>query len=153
MIRDSRTLYGPVPHATSEEVEAHWERFAAEVGWWDPNTGVRKPGPLTYSKASLQAYVSDNRWVAQCPCGGGLGVWPEMDKGCCYDCGTVYTISFPSPAVIAEAEAVLDERPEPSTRNWRPDAETPADLKAENVTHGFPVTAITEGGQDGLDSA
>jgi hypothetical protein len=138
MIRDSRTLYGPQPHETAEQIEAHWAWFAEKHGRYNVILGVREPpSELRQSKQVLQAYVSDSRWVADCPCGGGIGCWPEHDKGCCYDCLTVYRIAFPSPSERAAAETVLLARLEPSTRNWRPDlGEELIDLKVENVTHG-----------------
>lgn len=138
MIRDSRTLYGPLRHESIADVEAHWEAFAREHGKFNPTLGVREPpGELAYSDEKLDAYVSDNRWVADCPCGGGIGCWPDHERGCCYDCLTVYPIAFPHEKARATAEAVLLARPDPSTRNWRPhEGETINDLKVENITRG-----------------
>lgn len=138
MIRDSRTLYGERQHESAEQVEAHWQWFAQEKGRYNPTLGLREPpSDLAYSDQPLEAYVSDSRWVADCPCGGGLGCWPDHEKGCCYDCLTVYPITFPHPKAVATAEAVLLARPEPGTRNWRPhEGETINDLKAENLMHG-----------------
>jgi hypothetical protein len=149
-IRDSRTLYGPLPHASTAEVEAHWHEYGATRGWWDPVTGVRTPGEVIVSNDTLPAYVSDNRWVAQCPCGGGIGCWTEMSRGCCYDCGTSYLIAFPAAKACADAVDVLTARPEPETRNWRPDrGESVADLKVENVKRGLRLYGREK--IDGLD--
>jgi hypothetical protein len=38
----------------------------------------------------------------------------------------------------AEAERVLMQRSRPENRNWNPETETVADLKAENATRGVP---------------
>lgn len=89
---------------------------------------------------TVMAYVSDGRWVATCPnCNGGMATWIEMEDCCCYDCGNSYLVSFPSPSVVAEAEMVLEARPQ-SARNWVPEAETLLDLKVENLTRGIPIT-------------
>jgi hypothetical protein len=151
-IRDSRTLYGPQPHATTTEVEEHWVAFGMKCGWWDPELGVRVPGgKVTYSDTPVVAFVSDNRWVAQCSCGGGMGCWAEMPRACCYDCGTSYPVVFPDPVTLAAGEAVLDARPEPDTRNWRPDEETVADLKVENITRAVMWDLPDGGVVDGVD--
>jgi hypothetical protein len=91
---------------------------------------------LTRSGQTLDAYVSDGRWVADCPCRGGIVASREMAEAACLDCGTVYAIRFPENA--GEIEAVLLARPRKENQNWRP-GETLADLRSENRNHGIPL--------------
>jgi hypothetical protein len=125
VIRDSRHLYGAFQHASTEEVEGAWRVYAADRGRDLTDRTTDTP---------LDAYVSDSRWVADCPCRGGIACWPAHEKGCCYDCLSVYRIAFPADA--AAAVAVLELRPDPATRNWFPDREDVASLKVENAVRG-----------------
>lgn len=85
----------------------------------------------------LAAYVNDNRWVADCPCGSGVLCAPTDPDGRCFQCGLVHQIVFPAADLIAAADAVLSERPREFNRHWRPDIEQVADLAVENAVHGL----------------
>lgn len=137
---------------TADDIEAHWQ------AWGDNRTQHRMlpfetaPGrsKLHRSNATVDAYVSDGRWVADCPggptgkCAGGMACWPEHERTCCLDCGTVYRVRFPAAHEIREATEVLEARP-PEARHWHPHRdETVSDLKRENVTRGYGLTAAQE---------
>ncbi len=93
--------------------------------------------PRDERRTELLAYVSDNRWCADCPgCGSGIGADPTMHEGFCFECGGVYSIAFPDD--WAEAEEVLAVRP-PFNRHWQPQRETVNDLRLENAVNGVPV--------------
>lgn len=99
---------------------------------------ANRPGAtaLEPSGETVHAYVSDSRWVADCPaCNGGIACWSAMPDGCCYDCGRVYQVAFPPSRDLGAAVAVLEKRPE-NARHWRPWEQDVADLKAENVVRG-----------------
>jgi Zn ribbon nucleic-acid-binding protein len=118
-IHDQRDVLGPltVPHQ-----EAHWAQFLFD----------RRFGRVPVKDARvLTAYVSDNRWVANCPeCNGGIAAWDENPHGCCLDCGHVYVVKFPKDYKIAEA--LLLQRP-PEHRHWMAHLGEPvANLAAEN---------------------
>jgi len=70
-----------------------------------------------------------------------MACWPDHGKVCCLDCGSVYTVTFPTRRDMQTADDVLSARPEIETRNWFPDRETAADLKVENVTRGLRMRA------------
>jgi len=127
-------MQGAAPHETPEQVRAFWELFA------ESQRKVGRPFKLTRSRKRLAAYVSDGRWVADCPeCRGGVGLWRENEEACCLDCGHVYSsIDWPDASEVDEAERVLAARPT-TELHWRPDSgETVDDLKVENLKHGYP---------------
>lgn len=130
-------MYGAVRLDTPEQIRAAWDERARgffverefESGLADMTVGT-----------PVVAYINEGRWVADCPeCNGGIAVWPGMPDACCYDSGHVWTVTFPAVAEIGQAEALLEHRAEPRTRNWIPAAETIDDLKAENVLRGVPI--------------
>lgn len=87
----------------------------------------------------LIAYVNHNRWVVDCPCGNGIIVVPRTDVAVCPDapmgCGQRYPVQWPAAQSLAAAQKALEQRPIPY-RNWFPDRETVADLRAENTLRG-----------------
>jgi hypothetical protein len=94
---------------------------------------------------TVRAYVSVNRWVADCECGGGIMVSRWNPECCCLDCGRVYAPEFP--ADVDAGEKVLLDRPDPDTRHWLL-GEPVAKLEAENddmmgvgVSHTTPTDA------------
>jgi hypothetical protein len=90
-----------------------------------PTTKVASP--------RLKAYVNHGRWVADCPCGGGIACGPDSPDAVCYDCRTERNISFPSASRIATATELLSARPL-KHQNWRPDqGESVTELRAENA--------------------
>ena len=135
MIRDQRHMLGPIELNSIQQIESFWQRYAQSSMF--PGFRGRPGNDFAESKVVIQAYVSDSRWVADCVtanCGGGVAVWKENPRGCCLDCGTIYTISFPDD--VDEAEKVLLSRPEVN-RNWFPHlGETVNQLKAENIANG-----------------
>lgn len=144
-LRDQRHMSGLAYRATPEEVVGFWQQHAddrEERGLPRyPEAPARRE--LHRSKARVAAYVSDGRWVAACrggpngTCNGGIACWPDHEIGCCLDCGTVYPVEFPHRDTIEDAERVLALRPT-EHRNWRPhEGETPDELAAENLQHGY----------------
>lgn len=135
-------MHGSGVRPDAESVRTEWEGWAlrcAARGGFANRVGEHQ---IVDGGAQAAAYVSDGRWVTNCPaCNGGIGVWVGMSDGCCYDCGRVWQIVFPSASEIGRAETVLSKRPDSGTQNWRPDlGETIADLKAENAVRGFDFT-------------
>lgn len=139
-------MSGNALHETIGDVEAFWDEHAAErvKRGFPPFATAPHRGERVKSSKRLKAYVSDSRWVADCAgatCNGGLACWPEHEWACCLDCGTVYRIDFPSKQQIHDAEEALLVRPA-ENRNWRPhEGETPAQLRHENIVHGFAPRA------------
>jgi hypothetical protein len=122
-------MTGAIPLGSVEQVESFWTTYAASHGF-------RRDGEVEHTlieeRKKLIPHVSDSRWCADCPnCGGGIACWDANPRGCCLDCGHVYPIKFPPAKVRTEAEAILLERPE-GNRNWRPEVESPKDLRREN---------------------
>lgn len=90
----------------------------------------------------LLAYVSDNRWVADCPdCAGGIAADPTIPEGWCFDCAGVFSIT--APGDYEEAEFVLRHRPA-RNRHWSPLTETVLDLRLENAVNGFITPGSVE---------
>jgi hypothetical protein len=128
-------MSGPDLLATTEQVVETWEARARTKGFARPDGS--RTSELSKSKRKIAAYVSDGRWVADCPvCNGGIAAWPEHDFGCCLDCGTVCPLKFPDPAEIADAVSALAARP-PMNRHWRPELESARDLRHENIRFGY----------------
>lgn len=81
-----------------------------------------------------QAFANEGRWVAKCPCNGAEVVTPGKPM-VCGSCGRRFArVEFPDG--WEQAERLLDLRPHRENRNWFPDRESVADLRAENVEHG-----------------
>ena len=140
MIKDSRQLYG-VNAPTAEEVRAAWAAYAAEKIAAGQFPFSADPGVMSFRKSNkrLKAYVNEGRWIADCPrCNGGVAVWVGMPDAACYDCGRVFSdIRFPSADKILKAERLLMKRPSSMNMNWDPDLQTIANLKEENLLHGY----------------
>ena len=118
MILSQPDLFGGT-HGTVEGVRAHCRDFLARNG-----------KQITPDHRTVEAYVSENRWVADCPsCGAGIACWPVNPKACCLLCGHEFTVEFP--AEREQAEKVLEERP-PANRHWQPWRESVAKLEREN---------------------
>jgi len=131
-------IQGADKAVTGRSVERFWAAYGARNGF--PATGRNTPQP---DGRTLNAYVNHSRWVADCPvCNGGLAVNPDMPSGCCLDCGTVYTIRFPTdPDAV---ERTLCERPNLTNRNWQP-GETVDKLISENIIHSVqPLDDISK---------
>ena len=85
---------------------------------------------------ALDAYVNHGRWLVDCPCGNGILVEPRADTAACLPvehgaCGKTSPVRWPAPQTVAAAAKLLEERPM-LNRNWHPDRETVAVLRAEN---------------------
>lgn len=123
------------------------EYEAKETAYLERQIRLRRIVGLVDSMITLPAYVSDNRYVANCiACNGGILLAKNGREGWpCWDCGTVYRIEWPQE--LAEAEAALRERV-PRLRNYysetelavrmgRLTADTPEMLRWENETFGL----------------
>jgi len=99
--------------------------------FWKDSLARRKMTPEADDRRVL-AYVSENRWLADCPsCGAGISCWDQNPEACCLGCGRVFVVDWP--ADKAEAERLLEERA-PSARHWLP-LEPVANLEAENARY------------------
>lgn len=113
-----------------------------------PAATIAPSGRRSPTASPLVAEVDRGAWVARCDCGmPGLpapGCVVRLDDpwGWCVRCGNGAVgggwrpVVIPPPAERAAIEAVLTERPDPETRNWRP-GETVGELVAENAAHGL----------------
>jgi hypothetical protein len=121
---------------SAAEVRGFWEKYANDAlfpGWVDGRQGRK----LVTDKRRPLVYVSDNRWVADCPnCGGGIAVWSDHKEACCLDCGRIYRPQFPSKAEAERVKEILRLRPFVN-RHWRrQEGETVEQLIAENIEMG-----------------
>ena len=120
MIADQRAMYGR-KHQTVEDVQAFWVEWTARHGL-----------PLVTDPRPVQPYVSEGRWVGDCPeCNGGIACWDQNPHGCCLTCGHMYPIVWhPDTASAAETLEVRPGR----NQHWRPHlGETVAILERENA--------------------
>jgi hypothetical protein len=141
MIKDQRVMEARNPRAKVPEVKAAWaeisESMKRQHGGEFPNSGRTEP---VQGGNTARAYVSDNRWVADCPedgCNAGIAAWPGNSTGFCFECGTETSLEFPPD--MAAGVAVLELRP-PENRHWLLiDGEWEAvdDLKAQNLLNGY----------------
>jgi hypothetical protein len=139
-ILDQRAMHGAVFHRAPDEIEAFWRDWALRKGFANSRAPDGSAShEIVERKEQLAAFVSDNRWVAECAnCGGGIACWEGNDRGLCLDCGHLFRITFPPQETLAEAVALLTVRP-PKNRHWHPEQHTIDDLKAENLLHGLPI--------------
>lgn len=115
MIRDQRHMTGPARLRTVEEIVAAWKAYARQATF--DRDGDPFAVGLVASDTPAVAYVNHSRWVANCPCGGGIAAWVENPRGVCMSCGTVRPIRFPDRWEIVER--LLLGRPAVN-RNWWP---------------------------------
>ena len=89
----------------------------------------------TLAAGVVPAYISANRWVADCPvCNNGMGVARDEPLTVCLLCGATYQVTMPSD--YQRAEVILVRRPWPY-RNWLPHrGETIETLERENTEYG-----------------
>jgi hypothetical protein len=141
MIKDQREMEARNPNASRGAVRAAWGTISESVlrqhGGVFPNSGRAEP---VQGSNTAKAYVSDNRWVADCPedgCNAGLSACPANPTAFCFDCGTEVPVVFPPK--MAEGIAVLELRP-PQNRHWllvEGEWEDVDDLKAQNLLNGY----------------
>ncbi len=88
---------------------------------------------------SATAYVSDGRWVADCPYdNGGIAVAPGFPSGFDMGCGTMLGIVWPDG--WQEAVEVLEARQKPTEAHWFPQhGETVSQLREENLRRGVAM--------------
>jgi hypothetical protein len=130
MIRRPRAVLRGSPE-TPEDYLRLLEASAREAH----RKGLLRRPEVRRSDAPLTAYVSDGRWVADCPdCGAGISVDPEWPLAGCFECFRLFS-ALVVPPRWREIEAALEARPKPATRNWLP-RESVADLLVENAAHG-----------------
>lgn len=93
---------------------------------------------ISESPTAITAFVSEGRWVADCPCcGSGISLHRDWRAGRCYLCGAVYaTVLWPVDFDAIEDALVVRLRR--STQNWAP-SETCEMLINENLSHGSAV--------------
>lgn len=101
---------------------------------------------VTETGQTVPAYVSDNRWVANCPaCNGGFAVSHQLPDGICLDCGSAYAVDWS--ADTPEVRQALRARA-PRLRHFFPtdeiaqshgrlQADTVTSLQAENELFGL----------------
>ena len=146
MILDERTRFGVTSVAAVHDAwRIHLERINAER--------AKRMLPMLEivdrsAELEAYAYVNHSRWLCDCPaagCGAGVFVWPDHPRACCLGCFTIFRPLFPPKGVIAQAVPVLDERPDPATRNWNhatTDRSDPKMLDRGRWTeHGAPNAA------------
>jgi len=120
-------LLGPaqtVRMRTEADVTARVERRAAADGQ-----------QVRLDRRTLVAYVSEGRWVADCPgCRAGIAIHPEWTTAACLGvgCYRLYT-SIAVPTDWVEIETALDVR-DKVNQNALP-GETAAALEVENEIH------------------
>ncbi len=142
-IRDSRHMHGLPLDAQPGDVRERWLTHAAIMAARRGGFAARPShAQLEETHVRVAAYVSDSRWVADCPaCNGGVACWPEMSDGCCFDCGRIYEIVFPKD--WRKGVALLELRPQ-HNRHWLP-GESIDTLKLENLTRGIAIVTRKAG--------
>jgi hypothetical protein len=80
-----------------------------------------QPEDVGDSGLELPAYVSDGRWVVQCPCGNCPSAHPEWLVAACVECGAVHRVAVP--ASWRRGEAALLSREHLRWRTWFPTKE------------------------------
>lgn len=94
----------------------------------------RNRARVRLSSTALVAYVSDGRWVADCPsCNAGIAIHPEWHVAGCFECYTQYQ-RITVPGQWQDVEVALQPRPL-RNQNWLPH-ETVSDLRIENAARG-----------------
>lgn len=119
----------------------HYEGFSRGY----ERRGITPPDTLEFvdNGPALEAHISHDRWVVDCPdCGGADVVFMAEPLMWCHECGNRKVggkwrrVSLPSNA--KQIEAILSLRPRVDQRNWRAE-EMIEDLIAQNVEAGDRV--------------
>jgi hypothetical protein len=139
-VQDQRAMLGHGFRATVTDVERFWADWQQRNGFKaqapPPDSGLPHGFLIHPAPDAARAYVSDNRWVADClVCGGGMPCWSENPRTLCFDCGAMHQVVFPDPVSAEEALRVLEVR-RPDQRHWDPAFETVEHLVAENIANG-----------------
>lgn len=115
-------------------LQDHRSEVIGRLGFWPGY--VHGGTEITHRNTTVLAYVNEDRWVASCPnCNSGMACTPGIEA-VCLDCGSIYSVEFPSQKQIEQAEKILEVRPV-RNRNWFPEIEKIADLKKENKEKGL----------------
>lgn len=124
----------PTPDAYRQAQAAHLRQMARR--------GQPAVTPWAWLGAAPVAYVSDSRWVCDCPnCNNGPSVDVVHGFAACFECGAVFThVTVPTAADARALEDIMSVRPW-RNRHWRPGQESLADLERENRDHGLPDVA------------
>ena len=106
--------------------------------------GAAVPAGEIAAREPLKIEINSARLITSCPvgCGSNQYVWmsePLFMCSVCWNAGEGYKwIAVELPADLPEAIALLGQRAESDSRNWRPGAgETIEQLRAENLSHGL----------------
>lgn len=104
--------------------------------------------------ARMPAFISDGRWVTNCPrdgCHNGPAADRATARAVCFDCGAVFSVEFPPE--MGDVEDVLMDRPSEFNRHWTP-GESPVSLAIENIVRGLPAPKrLVDRIDDGIVSA
>lgn len=91
------------------------------------------------ARAKIRAYISDNRWVADCSnCNSGIALHPDVNLVVCLECGESYTVTWPKDRDKVEEALVCRPR---KNRHWFPH-ETVDDLHRQNEEHIDAIRTI-----------
>lgn len=136
--------------ANAEAMRTFVVRYAEARG--EDAGRIQPVAAVASAHEAVGAYVSDGRWVADCPdaqCNGAMYLLDRATPFMCAEClnadvqGRWRPVDWPSVTDETEIEAALMARPRRETRHWsgidRPGlpAQTPADLRAENAARGI----------------
>lgn len=133
VIIDQRRGYGVPDMNTQDDVASFWNTYVARA--FDR--------PVVEGNGEVVPYINSSRWVADCPCGGGMLAWDKNPYSCCLDCGTKYSVAWQPPSLRSAIIRELASR-HPQNRNWDPRRvddngdmiETVEFLRRENVLMG-----------------
>jgi hypothetical protein len=110
------------------------------LAFYNTQRKARRMEPVALRPREGSAFIraDKGRWVADCDCGSGMAVFPELSQALCLNCGSRWDVKMPARDVMEAAEAALDRRPA-RRRDWDPwradkagkRIETPAYLDAE----------------------
>jgi hypothetical protein len=93
--------------------------------------------PWVYVGPLPAVFVSNGKWLIECPCANCPMLEPEWDGlALCYDCGAIYE-GLALPPDAAEIEAILIKRPKLGQRYWAP-GQSLDTLIAINTELGIP---------------
>lgn len=138
---EHRTYPAPGQSPPDWIVDVFWRHTVGVPGHMRGQPVGPPPDPTELTGPGAVAYVNHGRWIARCPhgCGSAQLASRSTRRFLCVHCSTPATAAW-SPVVWPDDETtieqLLDVRPAPADRNWRPPTTVDA-LSAENTKRGW----------------
>ena len=130
-------------YQTADTIVARFWRHGAGSPGHQAGTLKGDMPTATHATVRASAEVNHGRWLVDCPfgCASAQHAVRSDRRFFCVECSNGGTcmwvpVVWPDDDQVAAIEELLEARPDPTTRNWRP-GEPVDSLADENTAHGL----------------